>query len=190
MVDFCTHNIEIKTKSSCKKCYLFNYRNTPQGKSVRSRAQSRYARSEKGLSLYGKYRELGGFSESNKKYRESESGSSRIKVYFIEKRKNDIQYKRSTNLRRSLNRAIRGGCRGGLYSKYLGCTIDQLKFYIESRFKEGMSWDNYGQKTWHIDHLEPMCKFDLFNENDLVKVCHYSNLQPLWAKENYKKGKW
>jgi len=49
-----------------------------------------------------------------------------------------------------------------------------------------MSWDNYG--FWHVDHIKPLAFFDLTNPEELKKVCHYTNLQPLWAEENLKKG--
>lgn len=71
--------------------------------------------------------------------------------------------------------------------KTIGCTRKELVSYLESKFKEGMSWDNYGK--WHIDHIIPMNQFDLNNEDDFKKANHYKNLQPLWAKENYLKDK-
>jgi len=49
-----------------------------------------------------------------------------------------------------------------------------------------MTWDNYGK--WHVDHIFPVSKADLTNEEELKKVCNYGNLQPLWAKENMSKG--
>ena len=49
-----------------------------------------------------------------------------------------------------------------------------------------MNWQNYG--TWHVDHIKPVKKFDLRIEKERQKCFHYSNLQPLWAKENMKKA--
>lgn len=65
----------------------------------------------------------------------------------------------------------------------LGGTFDVVKEHIESLFLEGMSWNNHGD--WHIDHIRPVA---LFTEADLIKMNHYTNLQPLWAEDNYKKG--
>ena len=68
----------------------------------------------------------------------------------------------------------------------LGCSIPELKIHLEKQFKNGMNWDNYGK--WHIDHIIPLSKFDLFNIKEQKKACYYTNLQPLWAKDNLKKG--
>ena len=70
----------------------------------------------------------------------------------------------------------------------LGCSLDELILYLESKFTEGMSWDNYGRNGWHIDHIIPISSFDLSSPEELKKACHYINLQPLWAKDNMRKG--
>lgn len=67
----------------------------------------------------------------------------------------------------------------------LGMSIDEFFPYMESKFTDGMSWDNYGE--WHIDHIKPCSKFDLFLRSEQEKCFHYSNLQPMWAEENYLK---
>jgi hypothetical protein len=66
----------------------------------------------------------------------------------------------------------------------VGCTPQELKEHLESQFKDGMSWEN--RNEWHIDHIIPLCSAT--TEDELYKLCHYTNLQPLWATENIKKG--
>lgn len=70
----------------------------------------------------------------------------------------------------------------------LGCSLDYFKSYIESKFVQGMSWDNYSHKTWHIDHIRPIASFDLKDPEQQKQCFHYTNLQPLWAIDNMKKG--
>lgn len=67
---------------------------------------------------------------------------------------------------------------------YLGATFKEVKQYLEARFTEGMSWSNYGD--WHIDHIKPL--ISATNIEELEQLCHYTNLQPLWAIDNLKKG--
>jgi hypothetical protein len=67
----------------------------------------------------------------------------------------------------------------------IGCTPQFLKEYIENQFTDGMSWELMG-KYIHIDHIIPLSSAK--TEEELYKLCHYSNLQPLWAEDNLKKG--
>ncbi len=68
----------------------------------------------------------------------------------------------------------------------VGCSLDYLKDYLESQLDDEMSWSNYG--IWHIDHMIPCSHFDLTKEEEQRKCFHYSNLQPLWACDNFSKG--
>jgi hypothetical protein len=70
-----------------------------------------------------------------------------------------------------------------------GCTMEELKIYLENQFQQGMTWENHG--SWHIDHIKPCCSFDLTKEEEQKKCFHFTNLQPLWAEDNLSKGgKW
>jgi hypothetical protein len=68
----------------------------------------------------------------------------------------------------------------------IGCAPVLLKEHLENQFTEGMSWDNHGQYGWHIDHIIPLSSAK--TEEEIYKLSHYTNLQPLWAKDNLKKG--
>lgn len=71
----------------------------------------------------------------------------------------------------------------------IGCSFSDLRKHLESLFWPGMSWDNHGRYGWHVDHIIPIAKFDL-TDPDQQKICfHYTNMQPLWWKDNISKGK-
>jgi hypothetical protein len=105
------------------------------------------------------------------------------------KYKNDILYKLKLNLRNRIKHYIRSkNFNIKLNSTYsiIGCTPEDFVKYIESKFKEGMTWDNYSHSGWHIDHIIPLSNAK--TKEDVIKLCNYTNLQPLWCEENYKKG--
>lgn len=70
----------------------------------------------------------------------------------------------------------------------VGCTGTELKQWLESKFSKGMTWENQGQRGWHIDHIIPLSAFDLNDPKQQRAAFHYSNLQPLWAVDNIRKG--
>jgi hypothetical protein len=74
---------------------------------------------------------------------------------------------------------------------YTGCSLEYLKVHLESKFQEGMTWDNYGKykfgkddSGWHIDHIIPCAAFNFEDEIEVKACFHYLNLQPLWGKDN------
>lgn len=72
--------------------------------------------------------------------------------------------------------------------RYLGCDMTCLIAHLESKFQEGMSWENYGRDGWHLDHIIPLSAFDLTDPEQLKIACHYTNIQSLWAKDNLVKS--
>lgn len=73
--------------------------------------------------------------------------------------------------------------------KYLRCTIPELRAHLERQFTEGMTWENWKLRGWHIDHIRQLNTFDLSDAGQLAVACHYTNLRPLWAKENLSRPK-
>ena len=70
----------------------------------------------------------------------------------------------------------------------LGCSFVDFTQHIESLWLPGMNWENYGLYGWHIDHIIPCIQFDLSQPSEQKLCFHYSNMQPLWAKDNLEKS--
>lgn len=90
------------------------------------------------------------------------------------------------NLRIRVIDCLKGKSKSHKTMQLLGCTIIEFKNYLQSKFTKEMTWENYGT-YWHVDHIKPCSLFDLLNESAQMECFHYTNLQPLEAKENLKK---
>ena len=110
-----------------------------------------------------------------------------------DKKTTDAEFRLLCNLRRRMTIAIQkvkqrvansNKCDSTL--KLLGTDIGTLKQHIEQKFQEGMTWDNYGE--WHMDHIRPCASYDMSIDENQRQCFHYSNLQPLWAADNLRKG--
>jgi hypothetical protein len=120
----------------------------------------------------------------NKLYRENNK----------EKRNEYVRNRKLTDpvfrLKHLMNSRLRIFLKSKNFQKYnktfdiIGCTPEKLKIHLESKFAHGMSWSNQGE--WHIDHIVPLSSG--ICEEEIIKLCHYTNLQPLWAMDNMKKG--
>ena len=100
-------------------------------------------------------------------------------------RVNSVYYRYSNHLRKRLNRFMKR--RDFSVSALVGCSNDELKTYLEKQFAPGMTWENYGVHGWHIDHIIPLSSARDDVER-LKQLCHYTNLQPLWAEDNRRKS--
>lgn len=118
----------------------------------------------------------------------NEYGRKYKKIWEAEQRATNPRFKLLKNLRSRLWHAVRdqNATKQNNTLELTGCTISFLKKYLESKFKDNMSWENYGE--WHVDHIKPCSKYDLTKEKEQYKCFHYTNLQPLWGSENCSKG--
>ena len=186
-----------KYRNFCIKCST---------EKTRARRLLRYANKKEQICQQIKqYKELNKNSvrERSKKYRDSnkETLAQKNKEYrqknkeIIQKKSNDYRSVRakkdpmySMKLRiRSRTRLIfkkRKWNKSAKFDEYLGCTLDFFKTHIESLFLDGMSWEN--RNLWHLDHIIPLKAAS--TPEELIRLCHYTNIQPLWALDNIKKG--
>jgi len=107
---------------------------------------------------------------------------------YMKKLNQTPKYKLINTMRSRLNEYLkqRGYKKDRRTFNVIGCTPNELRSHIESQFVEGMSWENYSHTTWHIDHIIPISSAN--NQEEIYKLSHYTNLQPLWAKDNYEKS--
>lgn len=114
--------------------------------------------------------------------------NTRHKAYQIELRKKSVQARIAHNLRTRLWGALskQKVQKRGTTQELVGCTIPELIYHLESQFTVGMSWSK--RKQIHIDHITPVSTFNLENLEQQRKAFHYTNLQPMWASENMRKG--
>lgn len=123
------------------------------------------------------------FKKWSKDWREKNKEKEKInKKEYLKIPKNKI----TAYLRNRLNALVSKRYKYSSILVLIGCSKNELFNHLESQFKLGMSWDNYGK--WHIDHIKPCAKFDLTKESEQKKCFNYKNLQPLWAEENLSKG--
>jgi hypothetical protein len=122
-------------------------------------------------------------NERHSKYR------TKTNIYVRNKRRTDVLFRLTSNLRGRINRFVRRRDGRSSTRELIGCSPQKLKVYLEALFLPGMSWDNYGSgdTCWHIDHIIPCCSFNLMDPDDQKRCFNYTNLQPLWARDNMKK---
>ena len=109
-------------------------------------------------------------------------------------KKNKIKY--DTDILYKLKLSMRGRLNSFLKTKQIkkynktfniiGCTPEYLKEHIEKQFIDNMCWNNHGLYGWHIDHIIPLSSAK--TEEEMFNLCHYTNLQPLWAEDNLRKN--
>lgn len=108
--------------------------------------------------------------------------------YAKERKVKDPQYATILRIRTRICMALKNkGVKKSLKTvELIGCSYDFLRKHIESQFREGMCWNK--KHSFHIDHIIPLNSFDLADPEQLKAACHWTNLQPLYPKENMSKG--
>lgn len=149
-------------------------------------AENSEAIKAKRMEYYYKNKEqiLAAQKESNKKNREKTRAQKA--AYCKNRRAKDPRFLLIGRMRCRINDALRlkRFPKNGKTMDFVGCDIEKLVLHIESKFKNGMSWEN--RHMWHIDHIVPLALAK--TKEELEALFHYKNLQPLWSSENMAKG--
>jgi len=124
--------------------------------------------------------------EQRKQWRKSDSGREHLADYAQRYREKYAYAKILSSVRSAIRCALFLGTNIAMAEENLGCSIDEYRCYLESKFVEGMSWANYGKGIgkWCIDHVKPIAFFDLNDPEDRKRGLRWTNTQPIWNKEN------
>lgn len=126
-------------------------------------------------------------SEQKREYQQRTADKRRQykREYEKQRKDNDPIYRLTQNYKNRINKALKGiGIKSKTTEELLGCSVEDFWIHLENQFKEGMNWENQGK--WHVDHIIPIASATTIEERE--KLFHYSNCQPLWAKENLAKA--
>ena len=174
-------NKQIPRNNYCGKCYTLNFRERNPGRM--EELCSNYYQDNK-IKYLKRAKEwnkanIGIAAKSHAKWAKDSN-------YTMNRYNNDINFQLRVRLRNRLRTALKLNFKSGSTVELLGCSIEQFKQYLESKFEPGMTWQESGK--WHIDHIRPVTAFDLSDPAQQRDCCHYTNLQPMWAIDNIKKG--
>lgn len=164
-----------------------NYRASEKGKLVRKRWKQSEKSKQYDKAYSKKYRNDPVNQVKIKKYYEDNKEKNRPKrtQYVNNRRNSDPLFKLVMSMRSRMNLFIKRSKfnKNARTFKLIGCAPSELRDHLQKQFKLGMNWKNHGE--WHIDHIKPLSSAK--SEEEMNKLFHYSNLQPLWALENLKK---
>lgn len=162
---------KIYYRGECKLCNLQSQKTNGQ------KYQIKYRGTEKGKINKQKHKKT-------QKYRDQQ------REYERDRLANDVMFRCKKNLRDRLRIALKVKYwkKDTNFNKYIGCSLEELRIHLENQFTIGMTWDNYGhgENKWTLDHIQPLSLAK--TEEEMYKLCHYQNLQPMWYIDNIKKS--
>ena len=124
--------------------------------------------------------------EQRKEYNSRLENKKRRRNWTKKRYQTNVNFKLLTLCRARLLAALKGKSKSASTMKLIGCTIEELRKHIESKFEPWMTWENHG--LWDVDHIEACANFDLTDPEQQRACFNWSNLQPLEHIANIKKG--
>lgn len=114
---------------------------------------------------------------------------ARVKKNIQIRKASDPLFRIVCELRTRVYHALKRTDKSAKTMELLGCSVDSFKLYLESLFESGMTWENYGRGGWNIDHIIPLAIFDLSKPEHQRRCFHFSNMRPMWERENFSRPK-
>jgi hypothetical protein len=121
------------------------------------------------------------------KYKNTHFFKNKRRIAKNKKYKTNLQFQIKERLSARLIIALKNNIKSSRAIELLGCSLNEFKIYLKNKFIKNMTWKKFMNGKIHIDHIKPCRLFDLSKVEEQRKCFHYTNLQPLWAKDNLKK---
>lgn len=166
------------------KIYYANNKERERQKRKEIYAKNKDALKQRSRANYRKNRDK--ILEANRLQRQTERYKSNQRTRNKQRYDTDPTYKLAIAVRNRIRKVLMGMSKSASSEKLTGCSWEELRRHLENQFLNGMTWENYGFYGWHIDHKIPLASAQSLSE--IEALCHYTNLQPLWAEDNLKKG--
>lgn len=182
----------VSTCKVCRKAYLNSFYSDTEKRLKKNEAsrldyhKNRDSILKKNKERYEKNIEAVRKRRKQQYWANPEAAKQYSKTYSLKRRWEDPVYRMVLRCRKRTWDAYqsKGYTKRSKTFDLIGCSHQDLKKHLESMFTDGMSWENYGE--WHVDHKIPLASAK--TEEDVARLCHYTNLQPLWAEDNLRKG--
>jgi hypothetical protein len=181
---YCRESVNADGKRKCSKCkeyftldHFYKAKNVLDGFRSECISCIKKVKSKRDKRDWAKYKEI---------------HKEELELKRIQREIESAEKKILDKVKRNIREMVRGSVRNNISRPniqiLLGCNIIEFKKYISSLFQEGMTWDNYGYYGWHLDHIKPIASFNLHDINEIKNCFYYTNYQPLWQRDNMKKG--
>jgi len=176
--------IQTKKCTKCGEVKPITDFNKQSGGKYGVRGDCKYCTKEQGKQYHQDNKEI--LNQKSNKYRLN--NKEIINKKSNQRYQSDPLHRMKINLRSRTTIAFNSKSwhKNGGTEQMLGCDWETAFNHIQNQFEDGMSWDNHSHTGWHIDHIVPLALAK--NEEELKKLCHYTNLQPMWAKPNMSKS--
>jgi hypothetical protein len=185
---YCSIKCSKESRKKQTSKYYKEYHQKSEVKEAKKENRKKWLKTEKGK----KYLEDMNSPEKkrvyNQTYSSTQKGKEANRRGVKKALKTNPTYKMANAVRRRLGEYLnlKGLTKTNKTFTIVGCTPAELKIHLEKQFKPGMTWWNHTPKGWHIDHIIPLASAETLEETE--KLAHYTNLQPMWAKDNIKKS--
>lgn len=193
--DFYIHKRNNRPTGKCKTCVSSYYKilNSQKKEKNKSNRRAYYIANKEKLLKQRKIYYLQNKKAIGTRIKQyNQNNKEKVTIWRRERKKirmkTDSIYRFKMKMSNRIRDILKGKKKSSTTLKLLGCSIAEAKRHLESQFKAGMTWENHEIDGWHIDHIRPCASFDLSDPIQQKECFHYTNLQPLWAKDNLAKS--